>query len=156
MEMPIVNVNDIYADLATRFDIASKLLASLSSPDEVEGLLETLATGNQARFDELVGRIDVPILGKCLWVKELVTHIISTSTREMKYYLRENLTPAEYWTLWRIGMKYGYIGVVVDAPIEDGPFLDELKAHNLVRGKLGTSTLGTLVEMPGPYQHLCI
>jgi hypothetical protein len=155
MEKPIVNVNDIYADLAARFDVASKLFASLSSPDEVEGLLETLATGNQARFDDLVGRIDAPILGKCLWVKEVVTHIISTSTREMKYYLREDLTPAEYWTFWRICMKYSYL-IVADAPIGDGPFLEELKAHNLVRVRLVTSTLGTLVEMPVLDQHLCI
>ncbi len=153
--MQKTDVDEMYVNLADHFQAASQLFGQFSTPESAQALFQTLATGDQESFNHLVDSLDFPILGKCAWVRELVTHVIVTSTPVTEYYLRDDLTPQEWGVVWRLAARYQIL-IAVDLPFAEGPFLEELKARGLVRPKPGRSVIANLVELPGPYQHICV
>ena len=142
MENRDSNLAGLYQELAERFGALSQLFDQLSSPEAAKELLNSLTLADVAKpFPQIVD-INIPMFGKCLWLRQLIEHIISTPTSEVVCRVRDNLTPYElelYFSIaWRhrdrtvVGKQKA--GAIHDTSrvVSPGPFLDELKINGLV------------------------
>jgi hypothetical protein len=146
MKTPETNLAELYEELADRFAGLSKLFEHLGTPEAVSELFASLVADNPEPFDKLIASFEFPLLGKCLWVRDLIERVIVTPTGFVQEcWLRDDLTPAERWLYIRISLRHRQLtpmDVGVGTPtfqvlegrtiIPPGPFLDELKANGLV------------------------
>jgi hypothetical protein len=143
METGNSNLNSVYDELAGRFGTLSQLFSRLSSSKASQELLDSLTSGDTAAFNQLIDSVDIPILGKCFWVREIIEHVVVTPTGLVEEcWLRDNLTPAERGLYLQIAFRHRQEKPVAKsmevtiqtghAVIPQGPFLDELKANGLV------------------------
>lgn len=145
MEKPNTQLGEMYQDYANRFVTLSKLFGALSGPDGVQQLMESL-TGDEPRaFAELIRGVEFPGTEKCFWVREIVERVITTPTGFVTdCYLRDDLTPDERGLYLSIAFRHRRetpVAQSMEATIQEytgrrvippGPFLEELKANNLV------------------------
>src|SRR3712207_9106280 len=59
---------------------SSRLFDQLSSPEAAQELLDSLTSGDAATFNRLIDSVDVPVLGKCFWVRDIIERIVVTPT----------------------------------------------------------------------------
>lgn len=143
MEKYDSNLDGLYQQLADRFRALSQLFGELSSSQTAQKLTEGLLSGDAATFNQFVDRIDIPMLGKCAWVREIIERVMVTPAGFVRVCrLRDNLTLEESLLYLQIARRHGQFQPVVvstvltvaeDRPvIPPGPFLEELRANNLV------------------------
>jgi hypothetical protein len=146
MEKLDSDLGGMYQELAERFGALSRLFGELSSPDAAKELLDSLTLADMAKsFPQLVD-IDIPLVGRCFWLRELIEHVIITPTGFVEVCrVRDNLTPSEielYFSLaWRhrdrslVGKQMA--GAIHDTSrvVPPGPLLDDLKLNGLVTCK---------------------
>jgi len=144
MDKPNSNLDGLYQELADRFGALSQFFGHLSSPKAAQELLDGLTSEDGAAFNRLIDRIEIPMLGKCFWVLELVKKAVVTPTGWVQdCYLRDNLTSPESQTYLQILWRHFPGGRGSVAPpivtlqdgrhlITPGSFRDELKANGLV------------------------
>jgi hypothetical protein len=169
MEQSDPRLNEVFQDLAKRFGALSQLFGQLSSPEAARKLLDSLAGGNAAAFNQIVDRVEIPVYGKCFWVQELIERVVMTPTGFVEEcWLRENLTPAERSLYRIIAFRHSHETPVAKSMevtlhertghrvIPPGAFLDELKANGLVtcerRMTYDTSTILVL----GRPERVCV
>jgi hypothetical protein len=140
------NLDGLYKDLAVRFSGLSQLFGQLGTPEAVADLFASLVSDDAEPFNKFIDPFEIPVLGKCLWVREVIERVVVTPTGLVQEcWLRDDLTPAERWLYIRIAMRHRQltpVGVGVGTPtfqiieghaiIPPGPFLDELQANGLV------------------------
>ena len=167
MEIRDLDLHGMYQDLADRFGALSRLFGELSSPDVTKELLDSLTLADGAKpFPKLVD-INIPIVGKCFWLRELIEHVVTTPAGFVEECrVRDDLTPSEfglYFSLaWRhrdpslVGKQKGMAIRDTSAAIPAGPFLDALKANGLVTCK-DVMTYNTSVTLVfGQPEKMCI
>jgi hypothetical protein len=157
MEKRDSNLDGMYQELAERFGALSRLFGELSSPDAAKELLDSLTLADVARpFPQIVD-IDIPMVGKCFWLRQLIEHVVVTPTSSVVCRVRDNLTSYEIGLYFSIAWRHRdrtVVGKQIAGAIHDtsrevppGPFLDELKVNGLVTCKFETTydTSTTLV-----------
>src|ERR1700704_5067919 len=104
MNTPTPNLDGLYQDLAGRFGALSQLFGKLDSPKAVQKLLDGLTAPDGKDFQPFVDGLDVPLLGKCYWLREVIERVVSTPAGFVKgdCWLRDNLTPQERVSYLRI------------------------------------------------------
>jgi hypothetical protein len=70
--------NSLYDELAGRFGNLSQLFSKLSSSKASQELLDNLTSGDTVAFNQLIDSVDIPILGKCFWVREIIERVVVT------------------------------------------------------------------------------
>jgi hypothetical protein len=146
MVEPGLELEDLHRNLADRFSALSRLFAEFGSPKGAQRLVDTLVSGDAAAFNQLIDPLDVPDipqLGKCFWVREIIDRVVVTATLVEVCTLRDDLSGTELVLYLSIARRHG--ALIPLTPAEDaitalgdgegippGPFLDELKANGLV------------------------
>ena len=143
MEKRDPDLHGMHQDLADRFGALSRLFGELSSPAVAKELLDSLTLADGAKpFSKLVD-INIPMVGKCFWLRELIEHVVTTPAGLVEECrVRDDLTPSElglYFSIaWRhrdptlVGKQKGATIHDTSAAVPPGPFLDALKADGLV------------------------
>ncbi|WP_035348562.1 hypothetical protein [Edaphobacter aggregans] len=169
MEKCDSNLDELYQDLADRFGALGRLFSQLNSPKATQELLNSLSAGDAAAFDRLIDRVELPLLGKCFWVREIIERVVVTPTGLVtECWLRDNLTPTERSLYYSIAFRHSrttpiaksmevtlqlYTGRLIIPP---GAFLDELKANGLVTcGTRMTYDTSTTLP-PGRPERVCV
>lgn len=167
MEKRDSDLESLYQDLAYRFGALSRLFDQLSSPEAAQELLDSLTSGDAATFNRLIDSVDVPVLGKCFWVRDIIERIVVTPTGFVEEcWLRDNLTEAERRLYLEIAFRHRQGTPVAQSMevtissgrsvIPPGPFLDELKANGLVACELRmTYDTSTTLVLSKP-ERVCI
>ena len=164
------NLDGLYQDLAGRFRALSGLFDQLGSQEAVQQLLENIISGDAEAFSRIIEPVEIsniPQLGKCFWLKEIIERVIVTPTLVEVCVLRDDLTPAERILYMQIAMLYGALILLRDAElamwklgespgISPGPFLDELKANGLVTCKTEVKYDVSTTQGFGKPQRVCI
>jgi hypothetical protein len=141
-----LDLEGLHGDLAGRFSALSQLFAEFGSPKGARQLIDTLVSGDAAAFNKLIDPLDIPDippLGKCFWVREIIDRVVVTSTLVEVCTLRDDLTGAELVLYLSIARRHGALIPLTEAEdaiaalgdgegIPPGPFLDELKTNGLV------------------------
>jgi hypothetical protein len=167
MEERDSNLDSMYQELAERFGALSRLFRELSSPDAVKELLDSLTLADVAKpFPQIVD-INIHMVGKCFWLRELIEHVVTTPAGLVEECrVRDDLTPSEiglYFSIaWRhrdrtlMGKQKGVVIHDTSRVVPAGPFLDELKANGLVTCTFEmTYNTSTTLVFSKP-EHVCI
>lgn len=165
------DLDSLCQDFAARFRALSQLFGQLGSQEAVRELLENLVSGDAEAFARLIEPVEIPNipqLGKCFWLREIIERVTMTPTLVEVCVLRGDLTPVERILYIQIARRYGALIPLGDAElalwrlgatpeIPPGPFLDELKANGLVTCK--TEVKYDVSTTQGPFgkpQRVCI
>ena len=170
MEKSEANLDTLYQDLAGRFSALGQLFDQLGSRDSTQTLVDSLISEDGPAFNRLIEPLDIPSipqLGKCFWVREIIDRVVANATLVEVCVLRHDLTPAERALYLSIALRHG-MGIPLTqaqtammtlgqgTEIPPGPFLEELKANNLVtcnkQVKYDVSTVLTL----GKPERVCV
>jgi hypothetical protein len=133
-------------ELAERFRLVGEFFRGLSRPERVRSVIRSLQADGPEEFRRLMDEIpDFP--GRCLTLCASVRNIVEGATvqEEERCALRVDLTTAERVFAWQIYERHfgptrpepvevsgpGLHAIVLEI-IPPGPYLDELKANNLV------------------------
>ena len=161
---PDPSLEGLSTGVAASFADLQKLSARFSKPEAAKELVEVLAARDAAGFNRLIGDLDLSRAGTCWWVHEIVedTFRVEEAPKDPRECtLKDNLTPAELATYWRIAMKHNVLGGVLNAQgqivVGPGPFRDDLEAAGLldckpVRGSANAAA-GPIVGKP---VHFCL
>jgi hypothetical protein len=140
------NLDSLYQDLAGRFRALGQLFDQLGSRDGAQALVDSLISEDGPAFNRLIEPLDIPDipqLGKCFWVREIIDRVVANPTVVEVCVLRDDLTPEERVLYLSIAMRHGMVMPLTEAQrammtlgqgpeIPPGPFLEELKANDLV------------------------
>ena len=170
MENIDANLDDLYQDLAGRFKAVSQFLGKLGSEKATRKLLDILISKDAAAFNRLFENMDIPDLPldlKCIFYREVIELFLCDSYKVEVCRLRLDLTPNERVQYILIAMRHRPgqptfihtgIGIKVlgeNPEIPPGPFLDELKANNLVTCKWEPRQDCKLGQLLGPPVWTC-
>ena len=161
------NLNSLHDELAGRFAALSQLFGKLSTSKASQELLDSLTFGDAAAFNHLIDSVDIPMIGKCFWVREIVERVVVTPTGFVEECrLRENLTPPERGLYFQIAFRHRQGKPVAKsmevnfqtrhAIIPPGPFLDELKANVLVTCELRMTYDASLSAIMSKPERVCV
>ena len=155
---------ELYQEMALRFEAVGRLFTKLGTPEHTKELLESIIRGDAGGFAKWTRELEIPVLGKCLWLRDLVEVTVSgPPTIITECWIRDDLTFEERILLWQIARRHRQFSVasghgfgVAPPPIPAGPYLDELTANNLVRCETRTvsDTITTLVL--GRPERVCV
>ena len=163
------SLDELYQDLADRFGAVGRLFIQLSSPKATQELLNSLGAGEAAAFNRLIDGVELPLLGKCFWIREIIERVVVTPTGEVEdCWLRDNLTPDERLLYYLIAFRHSRVSPIANSMevtlqeqieryvIPPGAFLDELKANGLVtcERRMTYDTSTTLVL--GRPERVCV
>lgn len=164
------NIDDLYRHLARRFKAVSKLFRKLGSDEIVHQLLESFVLRDSDAFNRLIEGVDIPDLPphlKCVLIQEWVEQLVCDPYTADVCRLRLDLTPDERLQYLLIAFRHRprppvtattEIGITLigDNPeIPPGPFLDELRANNLVTCQRETKYDCKIRPGLGPPQWVC-
>ena len=170
MENKDSNIDDLYRDLAGRFRAVSKLFRKLGSEETVHQLLDSLISRDSDAFNRLIEAVDIPDLPphlKCRLYREWIEQVICDPYTVKVCRLRPDLTPDERLQYLLIAFRHRPSQPVAAEPgigitllgenpeIPPGPFLDELKANNLVTCEDETRYDCSLQLVFGPPEWVC-
>ena len=164
------NVDVFYQDLADRFGALGRFFSQLSSPNASRELLKILEAGDAAAFNQLVDRVELPLLGKCFWVREIIERVVVTPTGFVEEcWLSDNLTPTELLLYYSIAYRHSHATPPIAKSMEvtfqvdigrrvipPGAFLDELKAHGLVTCVLRMTYDTSTTLVLGRPERVCV
>lgn len=171
MENKDSNIDDLYDHLVRRFRAVSKLFRKLGSEESVHELVDSLILRDSDAFNRLIENVDIPDLPpnlKCRLIHEWIEEVICDSYTVPVCRLRLDLTPDERLLYLSIAFRHRPlppvtantgIGITLigDNPeIPPGPFLDELKANNLVTCNDETKYDCKLELVFGPPEWVCV
>jgi len=160
--------DELYGDVSRRFEAVSQLFDRLRTPKATEELLVGLVRGDGATINRLLDGIEVPVVGKCFWLRSVVERVLSTPTGYVtECWIRDNLTQSEKMLLLLISLRHTRDKVAAKAMevtlnvdgrrvVPPGEFLDELKANGLVDcAQRMTYDTGTALVL-GPPENVCV
>ena len=165
MEKRDSDLNGMYQDLAERFGALSQLFGELNSPDATQGLIESLTSGDSETFKQLTDRVNLPMLGKCFWIREVIESVMCDFAGFVEEWrLRDNLTADEILIYIRIVARHRPLKKVMadltlaadPTVIPPGPFLDELKANGLVTPTNRSTWDCSIKAILAPPEKFCI
>lgn len=147
-------------DLADRLRNLGAMFTDFGTEEGAERLLGALVADDARDLHELIGRYDLPKfpeLGLCVWVREVLDSVLLTPNVDEHCALRPDLTPRERIMVLALAGRHN---VLVTEPlggqaIAPGPFLDALKALQLVNCEPDTSRTGPL-NLLGPHRRFCV
>jgi hypothetical protein len=120
------------------------LFSKWREPDLARKVIDSVIAGDSAAFHDLIDLdLPVPPLNKCIWLSELIEKIASIDTVTVCR-KRNDLTPDEQSRYIAIVFEFRQRGELppiesaagrgfINPVIPPGPFLDALKAENLVK-----------------------
>ena len=164
-------MDGLYQDLAGRFRALSQFFDKLGSEDTVQQLIESLIARDPSFFNNLVEAIDIPDIPprlRCVVYRDMIDRVICDPYESEVCRLRSDLTTEERWQYFLIAWRYrqrepvqadsgsGFIVIGENPEIPPGPFLDELKANNLVTCKLEVRYNCRIAQVLGPPEWICI
>jgi hypothetical protein len=150
---------DVYRDLAARFAKLGEFFSELGSPEAAGALIESLVVGDSREFNAFVDRLDLPMSGKCYWLKEVVEHVICSPTTYDVYVPRKGLTRLELRQYLAIVQRHSANGEILfysDGSIVPGPFLQELQAAGLVDHTYKRGTTCALEPVLSAPEQVCL
>jgi len=168
MGRPDPDLSLMYRDYAARFATLSTFFGTLSTPEAVQPLLASLTGDDPRAFGRVIDGVDFPALGRCFWIREIVERVISTPRQITECSLRENLTREERLLYLVIAFRHRRenavglsMGTTLSAAtgrpvIPPGPFLEELKANNLVNCDTRTISDTTFQPWLGVPERHCV
>jgi hypothetical protein len=137
--------DDFVHKFAMRCEAASGFLGQFSTDKSAHALIDTLLGNDPERFNQFLDGFEVPEippLEKCYWVRDLIEIVGRHYSSVTVCYLRDNLSPEERWLYITIALRHHALVPLEEADkfseqngtdgIPEGPFLEELKANNLV------------------------
>lgn len=164
------NLDDLYQDLARRFRAVSQFLRKLGSEEATRKLFDILISKDTAAFNRLFETMDIPDLPpdlKCIFYREVIEIFLCDSYKVEVCRLRLDLTSNERVQYIQIAMRHRPgqptfihtgLGIKVlgeNPEIPPGPFLDELKANNLVTCSWEKKHDCKLGQLLGPPEWIC-
>ena len=170
MENIDANLDDLYRDLARRFRAVSQFLGTLGSDEATRKLLDILISKDATAFNRLFETMDIPDLPqdlKCIFYREVIELFLCDSYKVEVCRLRLDLTSNERMQYILIAIRHRpgqpafiHTGLGIEALGEDpeippGPFLDELKANNLVTCDWELKRDCKLGQLLGPPEWIC-
>jgi len=169
MEKRDSSLNDVYQDLADRFGALGRLFTELSSPKATQELLNSLTADDAAAFNQLVDRVDIPLIGKCFWLQEIIERVVVTPAGVVEEcWLRDDLTPDERLLYFLIAYRHRDEKPVAKSMevtrqeslgrqvIPPGAFLDELKANGLVTCEMRMTYDTSTILVLGKPERICV
>ena len=170
MENKDSNIDDLYHHLARRFRAVSQLFRKLGSEESVHQLLDSLILRDPDAFNRLIETLDIPDLPphlKCRLYREWIEQVICDPYTVEICRLRLDLTADERLQYLLIAFRHRPLQPIATQPaigisllgenpeIQPGPFLDELKANNLVTCNHETRYDCKLQLAFGPPEWVC-
>lgn len=148
VETSIAELSD---EFARRVGALADLFASWRKPDVARAVIDSMIAGDPKAFRKLSRSLkwdfpptdDIPpVLGKCLWLSELIEKIVPPRTAEVCR-LRTDLSPTERARYYMLVIQFSRLGkmpVLQASPspsflgpvVPPSEFLEALKAENLV------------------------
>jgi hypothetical protein len=138
--------DDFVHDFAARCEAASGFLGQFSTYEPARALIDSLLGSDAERFNRFLDGFDVPEfppLEKCYWIREVIDTVGMDYVTVTEWFLRDDLSPEERVLYFTIALRYrqavpfeeegGVSQQIGTGPIPEGPFLEELKANNLVK-----------------------
>ena len=131
-------IGELSDEFAQRLGALADLFSRWREPEVARSVIEALISGDGEAFREL-GDIDlpnIPPLGICAWIVEVLEKVVPVPRTEEVCRLRDPLSPWERRLYLAIVFEFMQTGqsIPIDASgvIQPGPFLEALKAANLV------------------------
>lgn len=160
-------ISELSDEFARRVGALADLFESWRKPDVSRAVIESMILGDGEAFEDLQGEFDVPFLGKCAWLSEIVEKIARV-TSEKVCRLRTDLSPEERRRYLALCMEYRHRGELphIEAPsttqdgflgptIPPGPFLSALQTDGLVTCRTEAND-GGLTLVIGPPSRVCV
>jgi hypothetical protein len=139
-------LEDFVHEFASRCDVASRFLQQFSSDEGARALVDALIANEPEGFNQFLSGFEVPEippLGKCIWGRDLIEIVGRHYASVTVCFLRDDLSAAERRLYFLIALRHHQAVLFEGAgalseefwaeAIPEGPFLDELKANNLVK-----------------------
>jgi hypothetical protein len=147
----------VYQELALRFSELGKLFRKLGMPKATQTLIESLVVGDRSAFNEFVNQLDLPLLDKCYWLRDVVERVICTVTSREEYRVRNPLTRLEAREYARILSQHSNeILFFSDGSIVPGPFLDDLIKAGLATKKSVPYKTCAFEPVLSPPEQVCL
>ena len=150
---------DVYRDLAIRFANLGKLFSELGSPEAAGSLIESLVMGESREFNVFVDRLDLPMAGKCYWLKQVIDHVVCSPTTYDVYVPHKGMTRVQLRQYLAIVQRHSANGEILfysDGSIVPGPFLQELQAAGLVDHIFRKGTTCALEPVISAPEQVCL
>ncbi|HEX2403355.1 MAG TPA: hypothetical protein VHM29_01535 [Acidimicrobiia bacterium] len=139
-------LDDFVHQLAMRCEAASGFLGQFSTDKSAHALIDTVLGNDPERFNQFLDGFEVPEIPpfeKCLWGRDLIEIVGRHYNSVTECFLRDDLSPEERVLYFTIALRHhqavpfeeagGILKQIGTDPIPEGPFLEELKANNLVK-----------------------
>lgn len=147
----------VYQELALRFAELGKLFGKLGTPKAAQALIESLVVGDGTAFNEFVNQLDLPMLGKCYWLQELVERVVCTWESRDEYRVRKPLTGLERKEYVSILSRHlNEILFFSDGSIVPGPFLDDLIQAGLATKQRVRYRMCAFEPVLSPPEQVCL
>jgi hypothetical protein len=171
MDDRTARLDGLHEEMAGRFGALGRLFGELGTPEAARMLFDSLTSDDPSAFDRFADHLDLPMLGKCWWLRSVVESVLRTPTGQVQdCWLREDLTPAERSLYLQIALRYrnptfGGLAVLLfeeahrgfHQVIPPGPFLDELRANGLIECEPLRATFETSVLLAlSPPERVCV
>jgi len=171
VETSIAELSD---EFARRVGALADLFARWREPDVARAVIDSMIAGDPEAFRKLSRSLKwnfppidgiPPVLGKCLWLSELIEKIVPPRT-EMVCRLRTDLSPAERARYYMLVLQFSRLGKMpaLQAPsspsflgpvVPPSEFLEALKAENLVTCQEEPVDNGLSLVL-GPPSRVCV
>src|SRR5262245_16062728 len=101
------SLEDLHSELANRFRALGYLFGQLSSPAVIPNLLDPLTSDDPSRFAQFSDQIELPMLGKCFWLREIIERVITTPSGFVtECWLRDDLSQLERLLYIRVALRH--------------------------------------------------
>ena len=127
---------ELDGSLATDFQAMQILSSRLSKPEEVGKLVDILAARDAKAFNVWLDGLDLPVIDKCWWVQDKLEKTFQKGEFQEVCRVRTDLTWSEIALYFRIAEEHRQAGTLpmigLDGKVPPGPFLEDLRKHELV------------------------
>jgi hypothetical protein len=154
------DIKRLHEDFADRLRVLGAMFTDLGTEKGAERLLGSLVADDAGEFHALIDGYDLPDfpkLGKCVWVREVLDSVLITPNVEETCSILATLTPHQRVMVLAIARKHEVflIEPVEGQAVAPSPFLDDLKANNLVTCP-PTGVHVRPLSLLGPYERFCV
>jgi hypothetical protein len=160
-------VDPLAQQIAAHSAATLQVLERLSAPQTAQRFVNAAIAGDPRTIDDILNGIELPVVNKCFWVSELVEKFTSSTGFVQQCWVREDLSTEEWFRYTQIAVRHDQIGrdavevtyekdALGHVLIPRGPFLDELKADNLVTCEWVRKTTGRSSVLFGKPERFCV
>lgn len=160
-------------DVAVRFGALADLFTSWREPKVARQVVDSLLAADGNSFRGLFDNFELPMLGVCPWIREVIEVVVATIETVTVWRLRTNLTPAEKQLYLMLALQFRQSNgtsphvissgqmLITNPPgpgplIPSGLFLNALIAAGLVVSSEEAVENAGLQQVLAPWGRVCV